>query len=485
MSGKTNKDEVIDLCFDNDNNDNKAKKGEVIDLIDDDDDDNDDIPLSALKNPDDDDDYDRNAVAVPTATTTASSFGGEEGQGSNRKRRKIELDENAGCMLRPKNPIKIFATDRDIDRRKSSSSSNLSQNIDTHCYSFREMIGLDKFKNISSSGIDWIFITTYILNISFLLEELPELKDIPTVVICYQHLRSDLSDQDKRWMGDTTNNRILLCLNPRAEPRSKANPLAVSMDYGCHHTKMMLVGYSSGRMRLNIHTSNLDHEDIHHKCQAAFIQDFMPKSEDQLNAFVTSNFEETLITYLESYSFLTKLVWKNNTSASTLVSYLQTYDYSTAVGVLIPSIPGYHKFSGNSNREIYGYLKVKQAIRDNCVRGGSIHSDRDEGREQKSNEDDNSNDLCSSPIVCQFSSMGSLSVPYLDKVATAWNAAGELSPSSSSSKSSNIKKGLMSSKLLRIVWPTNEEICNSVEGEGKKQKSIYWTGQQIRFRSYS
>ena len=482
MSGKSKKDEVIDLRFDKGNNDNKAKKGEVIDLIDDDDDD--DIPLSALKSPDnDDDDDDKKPMAVPTAAATtssssssSSSSSGVEGQGSNRKRRKVELDEDSGCMLRPKNPIKIFATDRDIDRRKSSSrnrSSNLSQNIDTHCYTLREMVGLDRFKDISSSGIDWIFITTFTLNISFLLKEIPELKDIQTVVICFQHCQSE-SLQDIRWLEETTTkcgkNRIFLELNPKAPPRSKENPLAARMNYGCHHTKMMLVGYSSGRIRLNIHTSNLEHQDIHHKCQAAFIQDFMPKSEDQLNSFVTSNFEETLITYLESYSFLTKLVWKQNTAASTLVSHLQMYDYSAAVGVLIPSIPGYHKFS-RSNREIYGYLKVKQAIRDNCVREGS---DRDEAGGKSNGDDDNNdeNDLCSSPIVCQFSSMGSLSVPYLDKVATAWNAAGELSPAPSKS-SKNIEKGLMSSKLLRIVWPTHEEISTSVEGIGKKQNNIY------------
>lgn len=50
---------------------------------------------------------------------------------------------------------------------------------------------------------------------------------------------------------------------PRDQPGTGGNPLGLNgrkiprMEYGCHHSKMFIIGYSSGRLRVNIHTSNL------------------------------------------------------------------------------------------------------------------------------------------------------------------------------------------------------------------------------------
>jgi tyrosyl-DNA phosphodiesterase-1 len=209
------------------------------------------------------------------------------------------------------------------------------------------------------------------------------------------------------------------------------------MDYGCHHTKMFLVGYKSGRLRVNIHTANLLHNDVHLKCQGAFLQDFKPKTDDQLSSFETSDFEEALVTYLESYHLLQPLkLGTNDGKPSTIVAYLQTYDFSTAVAVLVPSIPGYHPPHSKNPQDAQGYLKVQHAVQKYC--GVSKWN-------------------CG-PIIAQCSSMGSLSVPYLDKIAAAWNVE-----TADQSATKTPPKG-SSASHLKIVWPTVQEIVTSVEG---------------------
>ncbi len=425
------------------------------------------IPISLLD--DDDDDYENDSEKLPLETRSAPKTPREESildVDEERSRKKAKFATVDGCMLTPQIPIKLFATDRDkgVRRRlrrkmKANATSEIKEDdhdnyrnhwSNLHCWTFREMLGLDRFSGVSensntanSFGIDWIFITTYILDLDFLLTELPELADIKIVVVVYQYKDESISGREEHWKQQAKNKGfrvILLCRDPRAMPQSSTNPLQHTMDYGCHHTKMVLMGYSSGRLRVNIHTSNLRREDIHDKCQGAFLQDFLPKTEDQLCAFESSAFEESLVTYLESYHFLELLDWETDT-AETLVSHLQTYDFSKAVGILVPSIPGYHtKISMENDNQLYGYLKVQQAIRDHCTRGENNPGS----------------------IVCQFSSMGSLSRPYLNKIADAWNVA---SAGVALRKKKSYKPGEQQSySFLKIVWPTMQEIVASVEG---------------------
>ncbi|VEU44282.1 unnamed protein product [Pseudo-nitzschia multistriata] len=413
------------------------------------------------------------------------------------------LPHDDGCMLNPRHPIKIFATDRDKTTRRNLRRRLKKGEVDSdkdgyhytntedayrthwsvfHCWTFREMLGFDRFSGIryqtqadligsdtfpgaktnkishgNPVGIDWIFITTYILDVDYLLHELPELLDIPLVVIVYQY--KDFSSREEAWIREVSSkkehNLALVERNPRDPPRTESNPLKVRMPYGCHHTKMTLVGYSSGRLRVHIHTSNLRQGDVHDKCQGAFLQDFLPKTEDQLCNFVTSDFEESLVTYLESYHFVLPWVWKKaeigrgeGSEATTLVSHIQTYDFSSCVGVLVPSVPGYHNASLDArpsrrgNKEIYGYLKVHKAIREHC----------------------NCDSSSAGPIVCQFSSMGALWEPYLDKVAAAWNAGAANCGSKTVATSRPPKKGELAASWLRFVWPTTLEVKESVEG---------------------
>eukprot|EP00535_Pseudo-nitzschia_heimii_P003839 CAMPEP_0197175128 /NCGR_PEP_ID=MMETSP1423-20130617/1428_1 /TAXON_ID=476441 /ORGANISM="Pseudo-nitzschia heimii, Strain UNC1101" /LENGTH=707 /DNA_ID=CAMNT_0042624203 /DNA_START=88 /DNA_END=2211 /DNA_ORIENTATION=+ len=487
-----------------------------------------DEPISLL-NDDDDDDHDENDAGGNDHALASGTQGSAQSTIIDRSNvstvaAATASDRNVdGCMLNPRNPIKIFATDRDkvVRRRLRKSLATIdggaigsgggvavTKDFRTeqeylnhwstfHCWTFREMLGFDRFSGLRRQqqqqqqqqqqrqktlqkdtlvenrvGIDWIFLTTYILDVDFLLNELPELVHVPIVVLLYHYKDESPSGREAAWIqrAAAANHRLVfLVRDPRAAAGTVTNPRGPTMGYGCHHTKMTLVRYSSGRLRVHIHTSNMRREDVHDKCQGAFLQDFWPKTEDQLASFVTSGFEESLATYLESYDFRTPMVWIDHDpsagdDAETLVSHLQTYDFSTAVAVLIPSVPGYHKIHArrdSNNDKIYGYLKVQRAIRDHC--GAKTHNaqpNRHRGNGPGS-------------IVCQFSSMGALSKPYLTKLADAWNVDAVTAPSIAGTSAPRGKRPrteprgastIPSFSLLRIVWPTIEEIVTSVEG---------------------
>jgi hypothetical protein len=118
-----------------------------------------------------------------------------------------------GCMFRPTSPVKLFATLQDEELRKilKDSSSSNSSNDDAdhvvhqhwsmdHCWTLREMMGLDRMSGIyeetnsanvnaaaSCGGMDFVLITTYLLDVDFLISELPELVDCPTTIIVYHY----------------------------------------------------------------------------------------------------------------------------------------------------------------------------------------------------------------------------------------------------------------------------------------------------------
>ena len=171
-----------------------------------------------------------------------------------RKRRKVvssasiksnnsDTTNDNGCMLNPKNCIKLFASESDIARRTTDNNnkSAFNCNINTHCWSIREQFGLDKFNHISRSGIDWIVFTAYQLDFDFLLNEIPELNSIQTVVLIYHYLTPSM--QAQTWVqqqeGSNKKNRIFLKLDPSENPRTKTNPTIDRHKYGTHHTKMV------------------------------------------------------------------------------------------------------------------------------------------------------------------------------------------------------------------------------------------------------
>jgi tyrosyl-DNA phosphodiesterase-1 len=173
-------------------------------------------------------------------------------------------------------------------------------------------------------------------------------------------------------------------------------------------------------------------EDIHLKTQGAFLQDFLLQAKGQRTS---GEFQETLLSYIQTYDYKEQHVWQSGSShRCTLVEQLAKYDYSTAKGVLIPSTPGYHKPSA---KQKLGYLQVQKAISEYTPPPSSNSSSR--------------------PIICQYSSIGSLSKKYLQSLASAWDTRRVHSKRATNDKDAN-------TSILQLVYPTHQEIVQSVEG---------------------
>ena len=377
------------------------------------------------------------SIASTTLATSSSSFATTAGNPSPRSQpqaaaKRPRTDDMPASQTKNKptqdSPFKLFQTALD----KQSTNPLVRE----HCLSLRQMLGLDYstsgYQMDTRTSVDWLCISNFIVDFDFLLQAMPELVSIPTSLVFYQTDCSPLQNGMARWKEAAGGNVTFVPLDPKAEPRGRDgndpnshNPLRYKFRYGCHHTKMFLVGRSNGTLRVIVHTSNLMAQDTA-KTQGAFIQDFPLKTTTPAASQTSSQFEDDLVDYLTTYDYETRHPW-NGRNAKTLCEEIRRYDFRGARGVLIASTPGYYDLNTAvaNNR---GYLKLKRAIREHCPAASSS----------------------SAPIVCQFSSVGSLSAKYLQSFATALNAA--------QTPFTNLNES------LKLVFPTPECIRRSVEG---------------------
>lgn len=326
-------------------------------------------------------------------------------------------------------PIRMFRT---IDEKKnqtstaSSSSSAAPQGASQFSMSLREVLGFDG--NRPTATIEWLVISNYLIDPEFLLEEVPELLSVPCTVVFYDSNDSPFTGW-KRAVGDESID--FRCLRP-SDPPGPTNPTGQMIHYGVHHTKMFLVGFSDGKLRVVVHTANLRYVDIHLKSQGLYLQDFPLKSPGS-GVNTPTAFEKTLLDYLDTYKYTEPRVWTPGSEPGFLRGLIRRYDFSSACAVLIPSTPGYHRIDG---KELRGHLKLRQAIIQNTT----------------------FNELApAQSIICQFSSMGSLSEKYLRELQGSMdtkqarrildNAAKDTSP-----------------LRIKMVYPSVEEIRGSIEG---------------------
>ena len=332
---------------------------------------------------------------------------------SANKRQKFSMITKAGEA-----PIKLFATKSDVAMR-SRYPHDQEHWSKTQCWTLREMLGYD---GNYSAGIQWIVIATYLLDAEFLLDEVPELLQVPEVAVLYGHADSPLAS----WKSASVGSFHAIQIDPSDDP-GPANPIGTRIPYGVHHTKCFLVGFSDGTLRVVIHTANLGYSDIHLKTQSAYLQHFPSKTPASC---ATCSFEDDLVSYFDSY----RLQRATTTWVRNLSDRLRRYNYESANVVLIPSIPGYHAMGNGS--PLLGHLKLRQAISNHTTDSS------------RSNESE-----C--PIVCQFSSIGSLTEKYLHELQKSMDF--RLARQSREAESSaNLR--------LKFIYPTVEEIRSSVEG---------------------
>jgi len=148
---------------------------------------------------------------------------------------------------------------------------------------------------------------------------------------------------------------------------------------------------------------------------------------------------------------------------------LKGYDFSSASVILIPSVPGYHK---GADRLKYGHMKVRSVL-----------------EKEKMHEK-----FKTSPIACQFSSLGSLTENWLmGELADSFRACGgfyensqekstEKGPSEHKSdnkeKEKKGKKRKWESNTMQIIWPTVDFVRNSIDGWSRG--SLCFPGKNLK-----
>jgi tyrosyl-DNA phosphodiesterase-1 len=344
------------------------------------------------------------ATAPPTIGSSTVAAKKPRIEGSQKKYQ----EESSG----PQVPIKILTSEQP---RPSNDLLHAK-----YCRTLRQLLGFDEGPEEIKCGIDWLVIFNYVVDFNYLLSSIPELVSIPKTIVFY----GDGSDPHM-WREACTlpsgKCTVEFCqLKPSDPAGSPTNPLKIRVPWGVHHTKMFLVGLANGSLRVIIMTANLLHNDVSLKTQGAYIQDF-PLKTAATNRYASCEFEKDLVAYLRTYNYEQRQTWSStNDSPKSFIDEIKRYDFSSAKVILIPSTPGRNKLDNPK-----GYLKLAKAIRQHVPKRSTTK-----------------------PIICQFSSIGSLNAKWLKEIAQSWN----------------VTQTECTEQQLQLVYPTVDEIRGSVEG---------------------
>jgi len=203
------------------------------------------------------------------------------------------------------------------------------------------------------------------------------------------------------------------------ETRLHSPPLP--MQWGTHHSKLALLLYDDC-VRVCVRTFNDLYCDAHCKSQALYVQDFPASESPELDAFGT-DFARQLRRYLARCGGFD-------------ASKLDRYDFSSAAGALVASVPGYHR---GQELEEWGHMRLRRLLLQHAeLPAGWPWPGAEEG------------------VVCQFSSLGSLTPKWLDEFhATLASAA----PSGSGPAGIALAR-----PSLRLVVPTAAQVRDCAEG---------------------
>jgi hypothetical protein len=122
-------------------------------------------------------------------------------------------------------PIKLFATDLDLQARKSSSDPTHWSR--SQCLTLREMLGYDGSLN-GEASVEWMILSNFIVNFEFLLGEIPEILSIPRTVVFY----GECDTPTAPWLSACEGRVEFRQLRPGDPPRSPTNPLRNTMPTG-------------------------------------------------------------------------------------------------------------------------------------------------------------------------------------------------------------------------------------------------------------
>ena len=180
--------------------------------------------------------------------------------------------------------------------------------------------------------------------------------------------------------------------------------------FGTHHTKMMVLSYKCGGVRVVVHTANLVGSDWQNRTQGLWVSPLCPKLKPGHAGESATGFKSALLRYLKFYEV---------TAVHQFVSAIETADMSAINVSFVSSVPGSHK---GSDYNLWGQRAVARVL------AGSVAASTKSWR-----------------TIAQASSIGSLG-PTPD----AW-LESELSKS-------------LGCRRLALVYPSLDDVLNSYDG---------------------
>ncbi|WCJ20295.1 Tyrosyl-DNA phosphodiesterase 1 [Euphorbia peplus] len=262
--------------------------------------------------------------------------------------------------------------------------------------------------DVVKGDILFAVLSNYMVDMDWLMSACPTLKQVPHVLVIHGEGDGSLEQMQRSKPA----NWIL-----------HKPPLPIS--FGTHHSKAMFLVYPRG-VRIIVHTANLIYVDWNNKSQGLWMQDFPWK--DETGQTKKCGFENDLIDYLSALKwreFAVNLPLLGNFTINP--SFFKKFDYSNAAVRLIASVPGYHT---GANMKKWGHMKLRNVLQE-CTFAKEFKN---------------------SPLVYQFSSLGSLDEKWMTELATSMSS------------------GLAEDKTplglgeARIIWPTVEDVRCSIEG---------------------
>lgn len=194
--------------------------------------------------------------------------------------------------------------------------------------------------------------------------------------------------------------------------------------FATHHTKMMLLGYKDGSMRVVVSTANLYEDDWHNRTQGLWMSnalESMPDTYDTAAGESVTGFRNDLLKYLTSYS---------NPKLQPWIVRVRKTDFSSVNVCLVTSIPGTHH--EGSNGYAHGHARVGWLLSKYCAE-----------------IDDKS------PIVVQSSSLGSFGAN-----PNVWLTSEFVN----SLRRDSQRLGIRKVPQLKLIYPSFNNVMGSHDG---------------------
>ncbi|GLI60365.1 hypothetical protein VaNZ11_002490 [Volvox africanus] len=301
-------------------------------------------------------------------------------------------------------------------------------------------LGADLRRLVSGGPMQLALVSNYMVDVPWLLTFLPDLVEARQLFIV--HGEGPEADAEMR-------HQVAAAGAPHAQLHRPPLPIM----YGTHHSKAFLLTYPHG-LRLIIHTANCVQPDCNDKTQALWVQDF-PRKAAAVTPLATSMFERDLVVYCRALALPPSM-------ERPVLDAIAAHDFSHARGVLVTSVPGYHR--GATAVHSYGHMRLRRLLEQVPLPAGFAGSSSGNAAESRAAAADRSA-VPSEGLVIQCSSMGSFDQAWLvDELGASLAAHQRTAQQQSASRPRPSGPPGCGPLPLAVVWPTVTEVRNSLEG---------------------